>query len=267
MLYSTKWKFLKEVIMTEFIKIRRAGLNLVGTFEKPQLKEGEKCPLVIMMHGFNSNRQEPVLVSIAQELMKNSIASVRFDFNGHGESDRRFEDMNVMNEVEDAREILRYVSNLDFVESVSILGHSQGGVVAGMTAGYYPDDITCLVQMAPAATLKDDAINGKLMDVRYDPNHIPEYVVHSNKQRLSSLYFRTAQHLPIYEVAHQYNRPVCLIHGTADNIVSYTASKKYQEVYPDSKLHLLEGQDHCFYHNIDEAASVAVDFIVAKVKL
>lgn len=94
-----------------------------------------------------------------------------------------FEDMNVMNEVEDAREILRYARNLDFVESVSILGHSQGGMVAGMTAGYYPDEIACLVQMAPAATLKDDAINSRLMDVRYDPEHIPEYVVRSNKQR------------------------------------------------------------------------------------
>ncbi|HEY8891596.1 MAG TPA: alpha/beta fold hydrolase [Clostridium sp.] len=240
-------------------------MDLVGTLEKPELKEGEKCPLVIIMHGFTANRQELMHVWIAQELLKNHIASVRFDFNGHGESDGMFEDMTVMNEVEDAMEILRYAKKLDFVESISILGHSQGGVVAGMTAGYYPDEIACPVQMAPAATLKDDAIKGTIMGVQYDPDHIPEYVIFGNI-RLSRLYFGIAQHLPIYEVSSQYRGPVCLIHGTSDYVVSYTASKKYQEIYTDSELHLLEGQDHCFMHNLDEAVVLAVDFIVAKAK-
>ncbi|WP_459482292.1 alpha/beta hydrolase family protein [Clostridium saccharoperbutylacetonicum] len=251
--------------MTEYIKVKRAGLNLTGIIEKPKLKDVEKCPLVVIMHGFTSNYQCPLLVKISEELLKEGIASLRFDFNGHGESDGLFEDMTVMSEVEDAREILRYAKKIDFVESISILGHSQGGVVAGMTAGYYPNDIICLVQMAPAATLKDDAIKGTLMGVEYDPKHIPEYVEFDNK-RLNSLYFRTAQHLPIYEVSSQYNGPASLIHGTEDSVVSYNASKKYHGVYADSELHLLEGEDHSFSHNMDEAVAIAVDFIGKKLK-
>lgn len=251
--------------MTEYVKIRRAGLNLAGIIEKPELNDGEKCPLVIIMHGFTSSYQCPLLVKISEELLKNGIASLRFDFNGHGKSDGLFEDMTVMSEVEDTREILRYAKKLNFVEGISILGHSQGGVIAGMVAGYYLDDITCLVQMAPAATLKDDAINGTLMGVKYDPKHVPEYVTFDNK-RLGCLYFRIAQKLPIYEVSSQYEGPVSLIHGIEDNIVSCNASKKYHEVYADSELHLLEGEDHGFSHNIDEAVYIAVDFIKTKVK-
>ncbi|WP_066022043.1 MULTISPECIES: alpha/beta hydrolase family protein [Clostridium] len=249
----------------EIVKIKRAGLNLIGTLEKPELKEGEKCPLVIIMHGFTDDRQKPVVFNMAQELLKYGIASVRFDFNGHGESEGRFEDMTVMNELEDAREILRYTKSLDFVENISIFGHSQGGVIAGMIAGCYPNEINCIVQMAPAATLKDDAIIGTLMGTQYDPDNIPEYVNFWDKH-LSSLYFSIAQCLPIYEMSSKYKGPVCLIHGTGDNIVSYNASKKYHEVYDNSQLHLIEGQDHWFTTALDETLVLAKEFILSKVK-
>ncbi|WP_234122552.1 alpha/beta hydrolase family protein [Clostridium hydrogenum] len=249
----------------EIVEIKRAGLNLVGTLEKPELREGEKCPLVIIMHGFTGNRNEPMHLSIAQELLKNGIASVRFDFNGHGESDGLFEDMTVMNEIEDAREILRYAKKLDFVQNISILGHSQGGVVAGMIAGFYPYEIACLVQMAPAATLKDDAIIGTLMNVSYNPKNIPEYVEFFDK-RLNSLYFSIAQHLPIYETSAQYKGPVCLIHGTADDVVNCIASKRYKGVYDNSTLHLIEGQDHWFTEKLKDVTVLAVDFILEKIK-
>ncbi|MDS0524206.1 lysophospholipase [Clostridium sp. SHJSY1] len=253
--------------MKKTVKVKRAGLDLVGTIEVPKLRENEKCPIVIIMHGFTSNRNNKLLVRITEKLLENGIASVRFDFNGHGDSEGLFEDMTVTNEIEDAGEILRYVRQLDFVESISILGHSQGGVVAGMTAGYYPDEITCLVQMAPAATLRDDALKGRIMDVSYDPKHIPKYIdIRFYNNRLRDQYFRVAQHLPIYEVSSQYNGPVCLIHGKADKVVSYSASKKYYGTYAHSELHLLENENHTFDYNLDKAVTIAVDFIVTKMK-
>ena len=80
------------------------------------------------------------------------IASVRFDFNGHGQSDGSFTDMTVMNEVSDGRAILDYVRQMPQVEHIYLLGHSQGGVVASMLAGYYHEYIDKLVLMSPAAT-------------------------------------------------------------------------------------------------------------------
>ncbi|URZ14428.1 alpha/beta hydrolase family protein [Clostridium felsineum] len=252
--------------MQKIVNIKRAGLNLVGTLEYPFLEENKKYPLVIIMHGFTSNRNRKLQLALAEKLLENNIVSLRFDFNGHGDSDGLFEDMTVPNELEDAGEVLRYVKKLDFVKNISLLGHSQGGVVAGMTAGYYPDDITCLVQMAPAATLKDDALKGTIMGTIYDPKHIPEYItITSNNKPLRSQYFSTAQHLPIYEVSSQYKGPVCLIHGTSDKVVDPFASKRYYGSYANSALHLLEKQDHGFEYNLDEAVDLAVNFIISKV--
>lgn len=66
---------------------------------------------------------------------------------------------------------------LDYVGEVALLGHSQGGVVAGMLAGELgAERISCLVLMSPAAVLRDNALDGIMFGVRFDPNNIPEYI-------------------------------------------------------------------------------------------
>lgn len=41
--------------------------------------------------------------TIASDLLSDGIGVVRFDFNGHGKSEGRFQDMTVLNEIEDAK--------------------------------------------------------------------------------------------------------------------------------------------------------------------
>ena len=52
---------------------------------------------------------------IAHECLNNGIATIRFDFDGHGDSDGEFCDMNVLSEILDAAKIIDYVRGLDFV--------------------------------------------------------------------------------------------------------------------------------------------------------
>ena len=92
-------------------------------------------PLVIICHGFTGNKDSLLLTSLADELAARGIASIRFDFNGHGKSDGDFQDMTVLNEIEDAKKVYDYAGKLPNVTSISIAGHSQGGVVASMVAG------------------------------------------------------------------------------------------------------------------------------------
>lgn len=60
-------------------------------------------PMVLLLHGFTSSKDDFVISGLADELQSRGIASIRFDFNGHGESEGRFEDMTVLNEIEDAK--------------------------------------------------------------------------------------------------------------------------------------------------------------------
>ncbi len=85
----------------------------------------KEFPLVIICHGFTGSKMEPLHVNLANELEARGIASIRFDFNGHGESEGNFQDMTVLNEIEDAKKVYAYARDLKGVTSVSIAGHSQ----------------------------------------------------------------------------------------------------------------------------------------------
>ena len=247
--------------MRQNIVIHGPKGKLSATVNKPELKAGEKCPMVILMHGFMSNKRLEPFKTIAGQLEEAGIAAMRFDFDGHGKSDGMFCEMTVETELADAKSVYEYVLGLDYVSKIALAGHSQGGVVAGMTAGKLGSDrIACLVQLAAAAVLKDDAIHGVLMGRRYDPKDLPDHLkVFFHKVGRS--YFAVAQVLPIFETSGAYDGPVCLIHGKDDTAVPFSYSEHYHEVYAHSELHLLDGEDHTFSRRRPEVIATTVDFL------
>ena len=239
--------------------------KLSAVIQRPEMKDGEKCMIVMILHGFTGNKNEKLLTTLADALEAKNIASVRFDFNGHGESEGKFEEMTVLNEIEDARKVYEYVKGLDYVDSVCIAGHSQGGVVTSMLAGELGrDNVKKVVLFAPAAVLRDDALRGTVMGMRYDAGNPPEIVDLYGAYKLGRDYILTAQTLPIYETAEKFTGPACMIHGKADRIVPYTYSMVYERIYANGKLNLIEGADHGFKGFEDEAARIAVNFLTAE---
>ena len=87
-----------------------------------------------------------------------------------------------------------------------------------------------------------------------------EYIEFNN-YKIGSDYIKTAQTLNIYETAAQYEGPVCIIHGTADEIVPYNYGERYRDIYKDGVLYPIEGDDHSFSKDMDRATDIAVDFI------
>ncbi|WP_412989629.1 alpha/beta hydrolase [Pediococcus siamensis] len=228
------------------VEIKRDGLTLHGLLETPAAKTYD---IAVLMHGFTGNLgydKTDLLAEVARTLQAQGLATIRFDFNGCGKSDGRFQDMTIPSEIADGKAILDYTRKLPHIRHIYLVGHSQGGVVASMLAGYYPEVITRLVLLAPAATLKDDALKGNLMGVTYNPKKIPETLNLREDVVVGGFYLRTAQMLPIYEVAQRYRGPVCVIHGDADTVVDKIASKRYHAVYDDSELHIIAHGTHQF---------------------
>lgn len=246
------------------IALRRAGLTLRGVLEK---KTDGPVPLVLMLHGF-SGRMDAFPGGWFQEwsdaLTAAGFATLRFDFNGHGDSEGAFREMTVFNEIEDAAVFLQYAMALPDVTEISVLGHSQGGVIAGMLAGYFHDQISRLVMLTPAASLKTDAINGRCMQAVYDPQRIPDAVEVTPGCTVGGLYFRMAQKLPIYEVTAQFAGPALAVIGGADGVVLAENIRRYGETMPNCRVtekptldHGLGGAEHA------ETVREVVDFLRA----
>ncbi len=230
-----------------------------------QTPDGQKnFPLVILCHGFTANKEHLLLTTLANELEARGIASIRFDFNGHGNSDGDFQAMTVVNEISDAKKVYDYASKIDGVTGIVIAGHSQGGVVSSMVAGDLgAKKIKAVVLMAPAAVLRDDALRGNLMGVTYDALNPPEFVEfktpHGNF-KIGREYILTAQTLPIYETAEKFTGNALMIHGTGDIVVPYTYSLSYKKIYKHGEVELIDRADHSFNGEENHVAKIAAKF-------
>ncbi len=245
--------------------------KLQAIIQKPDLKTGQKCPMVVFCHGFGGKKEGPLFELICDTLQAHGIASIRFDFNGHGESEGEFKDMTVPNEIEDARKVVEYVRDMSFVSDVAIVGHSQGGVVAAMTAGKMSEEegqpaFKAVALMAPAAVLREDAIRGNTMGRMYDPFNPGEYVELYGGLKLGAEYIRTAFSLPIYETAALYQGPALVIHGNADRVVPYTYGERFHKIWPDSEFVIQEYYDHSFTQNVYRTTDIVARFLIKQLK-
>ena len=129
-----------------------------------------------------------------------------------------------------------------------------------MIAGELKDKIKALVLLAPAAVLKDDALNGVLMYRHYDPANPPE-TLNVFFHRIGREYFLTARTLPIYERSSLYEGPVFIAHGKKDKIVPFSYSEEYHRRYSNSELHLFENENHLLPKCRKEIVGQCVEFL------
>lgn len=144
----------------------------------------------------------------------------------------------------------------------------QGGVIAGMLAGELessPLKPKCIVLLAPAAVLKDDAIAGQCMGSKYDAANPPEYV-NVMFHKLGRKFILAAQKLPIYETSCQYSGRVSIVHGKLDKIVPYSYGERYHNGYKDCVLHLLDDEGHFLRKNKQQVIGLVANFMRENLK-
>lgn len=225
---------------------------------------GRKCPMVILMHGIFSSGNIVPMPALARELAKAGIASIRFDFGGHWRSEGEMQHMTIGNEIADALAMWEYAKSLPYVSEIGLLGHSQGGVVASMTAGILAErgeESAGLVLIAPGSVIQDACRNGRFFGAEFDPADPPEYVKCFGIMKLGREYILTTQELDIYGTAKAYTGPVRLIHGSKDTIVPMSCSERFVETYGErSELIVVEGENHMITLKKKKTVALAVEF-------
>lgn len=253
--------------ISDTIYIQDSQGRLFTIIEKPA-ETSSKVPLVIICHGFTSNCQTPLMNDLSQNIVTQGMATLRFDFNGHGKSDGEFVNMTVLNEIDDLKAVISWAQQQPWVKDVSLVGHSQGGVVVSMVSGElgYPT-VRAEVLLAPAAVLRDDALRGNTMGAVYDPwNFKGDYIELPHAPgtpglKLGRNYVEAAINLPIYETAANYNGPALILQGTHDRVVPYTYAERYNEKIKNSELKLIPDEDHGFSLTSQESSLLAADWL------
>lgn len=244
----------------------QGGISMKLTLPDGFNPETDTCPMVILMHGIFSSKDFAPMPYLAGVLAKEGIASIRFDFGGHGRSEGEKVHMTIAREIEEARAIWAYAKSLPYVSDYFVLGHSQGGVVASMLAGLLaqegadvPDG---LLLLAPGEVIKEATRAGTFFGQKFDPADPPEYIKCWGLYKLGRDYLVQTQDLDIYGVSSCYQGPVRLIHGDRDGIVPLWCSEKYHEIYDNSDLHVVEGENHMIIRRKKEVARLVVEFVI-----
>lgn len=225
-----------------------------------------RCPMVILMHGIFSSKDFIPMPSIARGLAAEGIASIRFDFDGHGRSDGRMQDMTIEKELADAKAVWDYVLTLGYVSRIGLLGHSQGGVIASMMAGMLADEgggaaPSGVVLIAPGTVIKEACRGGKFFNARFDPHNPPEYIRCWGMMKLGREYLLTTQELDIYGTASTYKGPVLILHGDKDRIVPMWCSEKFLNTFGErATIEVVAGENHMITKRRKTIVALTVGF-------
>ena len=230
----------------------RDGLKINGTLFLPKTRKNEKLPIAIVCHEFMANQ----LFSFpyAKALAGIGFAAFCFDFCGGGlvstsRGSRR--DMSVLTEISDLKAVIRFAQSLSNTDEGELLlvGCSQGGLVAALTAAQMPETVNGLVLLYPALCIPDAARGGEMLWLKFDPSHIPEKM-HAGPMPLGRRYAADVMNMDAFRQIAGYSGKVLLLHGDRDAIVDISYAEKAESVYraagADVRFVVIPGGKHIF---------------------
>jgi alpha/beta superfamily hydrolase len=271
--------------MEEKITITSAGLKLAGVVHVPAgLKAGEKRPAFVICHGFGGHKDGPQQMWTANKLNEWGYVALRFDFRGCGESEGPRGNVIGLEEVDDAKAAVTYMTSRPDVDParIAISGTSYGAAVAIHTAGVDPriaavvsqggwaDGTTIAQTQHPTpekwarylanveAGRRKQVETGKTQTMhRFDIVPVPERLRPFIDERsifdftvdtaLTKFSFR-----PGDVIGNISPRPILLIHAANDSVTGAKGSLElYARAKPPTELHLMTDVDHFMFGEDD----------------
>lgn len=203
---------------------------------------GERKPLVIMAHGYNGSYREPQ--PFAETMAMRGVASYVFDFCGgstYSQSDGVTTDMTIFTEKANVEDIAAAAKTWEFVDTtrISLLGCSQGGLVAALASAANPDLFKSLVLVYPALNIPDTAPH---MLKRFDADGSrPQEVM---GMKLGRGYYEAINGMNIFDSIPAYKGEVFIVYGDRDFVAA--GADKADSIYAHSEKMVIPGGDHGF---------------------
>lgn len=216
------------------------GDKLIGILNETNNKDW----VLVMAHGFSSNKNTNNFVKLSEMLGEKEIATFRFDFWGHGESDGKFEDITVSEAVDDILNAIRFIKGLGY-KNIGLLGSSFGGISSIMAASK-TSDLSFLTLKSPVSDywgLEKGRYTQEELD-EWKNRGFREYEDDGKLLKLNYSFVKDFDNNDAYEAAKNIKIPTLIVHGDADHDVPYSQSQKLVSLLPSANLVTIKGADH-----------------------
>ena len=246
-------------LMRTKIRFRSSqGHHLMGILSDPTAEQDNA--LVVLCHGRSSSKESRTYLRLEQGLNNLDIATFRFDFFGHGESDGAFEDITVSEFVDDILSAIAYVRTNGY-QRVALAGSSMGGLAILIAAARSPD-LLAIALKSPVSDFEEVELL-RLGEQGLRRWKKQGYAGYRTVGRISYAFYRDLEQNNGYEAARMIRIPTLIVHGDADRDVPVTQSQKTARLIQYCKLEVIKGVDHHYQRkkDFDRMAELMVNFI------
>ncbi len=235
------------------------GNRIWGKVYVPKGVEG-KVPLVIIAHGYNSSYRETR--PYAEALASRGVAACIFDFCGgsmNSMSEGKTTEMSVFTESADMEAIMKLSRKWDFADRdrLVLMGCSQGGLVASITAAANPKKVNSLILIYPALGIAEAAVN----------QH-PKEAITSEKFNLmgleiSHVFYDKLIGYDVFEDVKKFKKPTVSIYGDRDPITANDSMGRAADAFSIFDKKVISQGTHGFPvpEHLRKAINHVIDFV------
>lgn len=201
--------------------------------------------IVILCHGFLGSKSSWANRTLGEQLGMRGIATLRFDFFGHGQSDGDMRDLLLTTLVAQTESVMALMRGQGFTH-IALLGSSFGGLVATLVAAKHPTlaalALRCPVGDFPALLRRQFGSRGIELWKRL--GQVPESVgpipVHIR-------FFEDCERHDVHQAAQALGVPTIIVHGDRDEVIPVKQSEElYARIRAEKALYVIPDADHRF---------------------
>ena len=221
--------------MEKEIEIEREGKKIEASLHS--LKNER---IVVLAHGFTSNKDRERYVLMAEKLSGENIDFLRFNFGGSGNSYNT--EIDIDKQVKDLKAVLKWVKERGY-KKIGILGESLGGLV---TLKSLPLEIDGIVFWAPVTNSKTSTYIQRHPEVKEELDKNGRVVKKKDGREfiLPKKYFEDRENVDAGELSKNLKVKALILHGDNDKLVDMEDSKIMANINNNLDLEIIGGEGH-----------------------
>jgi uncharacterized protein len=241
------------------------GNQIIGNLVIPK----EAKSVVIISHGFTSNKDKRLYVELQNELTKAGIGTLRYEYYGHGPVYCKDSKYTVAKDITLTKCVDSLKTAISFVRSkgdynISLMGSSFGGLIS-LIAASQDSKIQALVLKSsvtePIEFWKERLDNDIIEKWKQDG------VMHYNKRgenlELNYEFWEDLLNYNTFKMAINITCPVLMIHGDSDTVVPIKQSQDLAKIVK-TEVNVVKGANHGYAttKQYNEMKKLITDFLI-----
>lgn len=209
--------------------------------------------VVLLIHGFGSNKETKQFDEIEKMLNVLNISTFRVDQYGHGVNKANFKNLTVTKAIALVIDAIYYLDKRGF-KNICLLGSSFGGLT-GFFATLSCPRVSLLILKSPASEMQGDLIlKFKNIDLeKWKKDKFTKWVDRSGENILGYDFYEDANKYSIFRDIDKLNVPVLIIHGGKDSVVPVQQSINLQK-NRNAVVNIIDSAEHKY--NEDETKTM-----------